>query len=730
MKTPYEMWTGKIPSINHFHIFGSKAFVLIKHKRQKKKFNTKTVEGIFLGYSEICKAYRIWIPEKNKLQISRDVKVLNKMFYNDKPKNEKQNEEEKVIEILSKIIPEEKIPIHSSNIDGSMVQNDQPGEENRDPHDYSIADSSTDVFHEMEEDNVATTEASEVEGQAMPDPVVITNERPRREIRPPIWTKDYDMSHLTESHMDEWGDAIKKEISSHLKNNTWTIQRLPTGRNMIDSKLILTDKIGADGKLERKKARLVARGFSQIPGQDFQEVFAPVTRLSSIRLLVGIAVNFGMHIDQIDICTAFLNGDIDEDIYMKTPKDLETYLEKIIDDKNTEKEVKEKAIKMVQDLKSSNGRAACKLNKAVYGLKQSGRQWYLKLDKTLKEMGFKPSSTDPCTYTYAVKGGEIVILSIYVDDILIASKDKELIEKTKREIAAKFELRDLGQLKYCLGINFEKKENGNIKLHQRMYIEQSLEKYGLKDCKSSTTPIEVGLKLIKAKTCEKDLPYQSLIGTLMYLAVATRPDISFAVSYLSQFNNCYDSTHFMAAKRVLRYLKGTIDEGLIYTKKEVDRSELLKGAADADWGSCHVDRRSYTGYIFTFAGTPVSWEARKQRTIALSTAEAEYMAITEAAKEAIYLKRLLKDLHISDSVVKIDVDNQAAQKLTKHPVINAKSKHIDIRHHFIREAVANGEVSTDYTPTNENIADFMTKALPGTKMKMIKMKVNLSSSSP
>lgn len=318
-------------------------------------------------------------------------------------------------------------------------------------------------------------------------------------------------------------------------------------------------------------------------------------------------------------------------------------------------------------------------------------------------------------------GGEEILVAIFVDDIIVAYSSERVLKTTKEILIQAFEIRDMGPLKFCLGIDFNQK-NGVISMGQKGYIQKLLKRFDMENCKQISTPMEIRPKLIKAENKEEsNVPYQNLIGALMYLAVATRPDIMYSVSYLSQFNTCYDNTHWKAAKRILRYLKGTDDFQLTYRKT----GRPMKGYADADWASCTIDRRSYTGYCFHFGGALVSWEARKQRTVALSTCEAELMAITEAFKESTHLSKLINDLKLQNGVLEIYNDNQAAQSSLKNPVVSSKTKHIDIKESYVKEALERGSVKLSYMRTEEMIADMMTKALPEPALKKLRTSAGL-----
>lgn len=279
----------------------------------------------------------------------------------------------------------------------------------------------------------------------------------------------------------------------------------------------------------------------------------------------------------------------------------------------------------------------------------------------------------------------------------------------------KFKIKNLGEAKHCLGLRINR-DKSSITIDQEQYINDLLIKFNMIDCKTVCTPLEINVKLnvIEGEeTCSLEIPYQELIGSLMYLALMTRPDIAHAVSSLSQYNNCYTRLHWQCAKRVLRYLKGTKN----YSMKFCNDNSSIVGFADADWGSDRLDRKSFSGYVFKFCGGSISWKSCKQRTVALSTTEAEYMALSDATKEAIYLRNLLFELTGRLDCIEIYNDNQSAQKLANNPVFHDRSKHIDIRYHFLRDAVLENKISLKYLSTEEMVADILTKPLQNVKNK-------------
>jgi len=517
---------------------------------------------------------------------------------------------------------------------------------------------------------------------------------------------------LTGADANEWLDAMASEMASIIQNDTWQIVDRPKDAEVIGSRIVLRNKINPDGTINRRKARLVAKGFAQRPGIHFHQTFAPVARMSSIRLLVALAAKHGMSIHQLDITTAYLNGSIEESIYMEPPNYIIESLEVLISKENKRSELYRKAKAMLREL--DNGDKVCLLKKSLYGLKQAGRNWYNTLNKVLKKYGAIPLNADPCVY-HIGKGEDLTLIAVYVDDLIIASKDVNKIEQLKINISQNFEIKDLGDIKHCLGIEFTKKDD-RITMHQRGYTIDILNRFGMMESNPVCTPMDINQKLTRPNTTSTTMtskfPYRELIGALMYLAVSTRPDIAFTVSCLSQFIDCHDESHWRAAKRVLRYLRGSIDLGLEF----MPTSNPLTCFVDSDWANCPNDRRSYTGYATILSNAAISWEAKKQRTVELSSTEAEYMGLTEATKESIYLRNFLIELgfnHLAD--LTILNDNLGAKKLVENPGFHSRSKHIDVRHHFVREALSNQIVKIEHIPTDDMISDVMTKGLPGPK---------------
>ena len=460
---------------------------------------------------------------------------------------------------------------------------------------------------------------------------------------------------------------------------------LPEGRKAIGCKWVFKIKRGADGEVERYKARLVAKGYSQKEGIDYNETFAPVAKFTSIRLLLAITAVLDLELHQMDAVTAFLNGEIEEDIYMAIPDGYST--------------------------NSTN--KVCKLLKALYGLKQSPRAWYLKLDQQLHQLGFKRSTADNSIYSMSTAVG-FVILALYVDDFLLSSNNITLLRQIKSQLQQGFKMKDLGEAHYILGMQItHKRAEKSIHLHQQHYINTVLERFGMSDCKAVSTPTDTNSKLEATTPSEATTrePFASAVGSIMYAMVATRPDIAFAVGAVCAHMQNPSDAHWIAVKRILRYLKGTAHLGLHFNANNNPKVEI-HGYCDSDYAGDTTTSKSTSGYVFTCANAAITWKSQKQSRVALSTTEAEYTAAAEAIKEAVWLRHLQQDLLIPISArITLYCDNQGALALSKKPINHTRTKHVTTRYHFVREAVDTNEISMQYLQTNEMLADILTKGL-------------------
>lgn len=477
-------------------------------------------------------------------------------------------------------------------------------------------------------------------------------------------------------------------MRSLTENNTWNLVELPEGRKAIKTKWIFKTKRDEKGNILRYKARYVAKGCAQKFGQDYVETFAPVVRYSTIRLLMALALKRGLKVDQMDAITAFLQGDLSEVIYVEQPEYFTDGTNKV-----------------------------GKLNRAMYGLKQAGREWNRTLVNALKSFDLIQSKVDPCVfYNHKLD----LIVAIYVDDILIFWRDAAALAKIKQSLCNTFKMKDMGSAKHILGIRVNQGD-GFIELDQSAYIKSILERFNLENSKAVATPGETSVKLsAKPDSNEADdeeelakIPYQEAVGCLLYLSQGTRPDIAHSITSVSRFNSNYRMTHWRAVKRIFRYLNGSINLKLRYSNTIDDD---LNGYTDADWASEVDKRRSCTGYVFKLANAAVTWHSSYQKTVAKSTADAEYMSLSDGVAEALWLRQLINELDKNlAKTISIKCDSQSAIDLSETDAYRSNTKHIDVRYHFIREKIKQKIVKVNHVRTEEMVADNLTKAVPKDK---------------
>ncbi|PSC67594.1 Retrovirus-related Pol poly from transposon TNT 1-94 [Micractinium conductrix] len=482
-----------------------------------------------------------------------------------------------------------------------------------------------------------------------------------------------------------WQLAMDDEMASLIANDTWTLCEPPHGTKPIPAKWVYKIKRDSNGNIERYKARLVVQGFRQREGIDYDEVFAPVSKYSTLRTVLSTAAAQDLDLHQLDIKTAFLNGTIDEEVYVSPPPGYTL----------------------------GKPTLCCKLNKALYGLKQAPRAWYQTLKAELAKLGFTASQADAGLFISTDPSKPAYLLT-YVDDILIVTPKTTSSAAIKQKLMAAFEARDLGNATFFLGMDLIRDRTAKtIKLAQSRNIKDLLSKYGMDDAKTASTPANASIKLTKQGTPldTQTHSYSALVGSLMYLSICTRPDIAQAVGALARHMANPTTDHWTAAKTVLRYLTGTPDIGITFGAGPPG----LQVFCDADHAGDIDTRRTTTGYAFIFNGGAISWASRLQPTVAASTTEAEYIAAATTIKEGMWLRKLFQDLSLDLHTVAICADSQTALKLLKNPIVSNRSKHIDVVHHFARERVARNEVTFEYISTESMVADALTKPVPATK---------------
>lgn len=685
--TPYEMWTGKVPNLSYIKIFGSDAYAHVP-KQFRTKLDQKAKKVTLVGYQEGITNYRLYDSGTRRVFTTRDV------TFNEQPGHRTLQVEE------------------SKSLGYSFQENQQDSDEENDAGAARRVDEGGSVDeipanHAMDEEHPLSpaqhqhgTPADHVTDEGYSPPTTQRQLRDRSNIKRPmryeinIVEVDAPMTYQEATGPDalKWAEAIKDELRAHQDNNTWTVMRRTQDQRPIDSKWVFKIQRTTTEDIQRYKARLCARGFKQKEGLDYKETFSPVVRYDSLRILLAIVAEKNLELVQFDVKTAFLYGELTEELFMEIPEGLTI---------------------------ENAGEQVCKLNKSIYGLKQASRCWNQKFSTFLKKFNLTESAADPCIFKGHVEG-VMVYLALYVDDGLIVSKSQKVLDTIIRSLRKIFNI-TLGDASSFIGLQIERnRQDRTIFIYQEAYINRLIDKFLMTEAKTISISADPHTSLTPAENNDfcSTVPFREAVGSLMFLAMVSRPDIMFSVNVVSRYLNCYNNTHWQAVKRIFRYLRGTADLGITYKGGE---SELkLEGYSDADYASDLATRRSTTGYTFILAGGPVSWTSRRQKLVTLSTTEAEYVAAAAAAKEAIWLRKLLSDLGCQcQSATTLFVDNQSAIRLTKNPEFHQRTKHIDIRYHYIREKVQDFELCVNYIPTALQRADIFTKPLPKERFKSL-----------
>ncbi|RVW87157.1 Retrovirus-related Pol polyprotein from transposon TNT 1-94 [Vitis vinifera] len=657
-------------------IFGCSVFVHI-NQQHRSKLDPRSLKCIFLGYSSNKKGYKCYSPVTRKFYNSMDVTFFETQSYY--PKNDIQGENSTQeyqfwdLESFSEspITTENHIPPESFNQPESIVDLWDKEHIQEETEERALSQQT----HEVE----PGPNPSKLPGNNAPDGTV-DSELENDILNMPIaWRK----GNIQEAFKyPKWKAAVDEEVRALEKNGTWEITDLPRGKKPVGCKWIFTIKYKADGNVDRYKARLVAKGFTQSYGIDYQETFAPVAKLNTVRVLLSLAANLDWSLHQLDVKNAFLNGDLEEEVYMDILAGLET---------------------------TSNFNKVCRLRKSLYGLKQSPRAWFERFTKVVKGYGFVQCQSDHTLFVKHFPEGKLAIIIVYVDDIILTSDHEEKIDLLKKLLTKEFEIKDLGNLKYFLGMEIARSKKG-IAVSQRKYVLDLLNETGMLGCKPAETPMDTTVKLEES---DGSAPvdkgrYQRLVGKLIYLS-HTRPDIGFSVSVVSQFMNNPTEKHMTAVIRILRYLKMTPRKGLFFQRTTNKEIEIF---SDADWAGSVTDRRSTSGYCSFVWGNLVTWRSKKQSVVARSSAEAEFRAMAQGICEGIWLNRLLEELRVPlKHPMVLYCDNQATISIAKNPVHHDRTKHVEIDRHFIKEKIEEGVFKVSYTPTNCQTADILTKAL-------------------
>lgn len=733
-QTPHEVFHGTKPNLSDIHPWGCRVRV---HDDDNNKLGARSKIGRWMGFDEESNAHRIYWAEKRSITVERSVKFNfedeifveaaplegeKEPFVAWTPPDEPSTSKRATVEDVDDEPSESKAP--TDHVENRF--RDEPIEdlEPQGPRRSSRIRKESDYVKRLRDgvgvmSNRATDpllpkgiqEGSEMGGMA-------DEEEDAWEV---VEVAEYAMAAVMDgaegltptfeearkrADWPKWDAAIKEELASLKANGTFELVERPPNTNVTKCRWVLRIKKNAAGEIDKYKARLVAKGFTQIHGVDYYETYAPVARFASFRLLLALAARNGWTADIIDFDSAYLNSRLgpNEQVYLEQPPSYATRDSRVW---------------------------VWRLHKTLYGLKQGAKNWYDALCKALTDLGFVRTDADHGVFVKKEGSLTMIIIAVHVDDCLLVGNSAKAIAEFKKNMNKIFKLTDLGPVNWLLGIKVTRDlTNRTISLSQHAYIESIITRFNFNDLKPSSIPMDPNAPLSKSQSPSKmsdvakmqQIPFREAVGSLMYAAMGTRPDIAFAVSTVAQYSENPGWAHWEAVKRIFRYLLGTQKLELVYGGEK----RGVEGYVDAD-GASQEHRRAISGYVFLVDGGAVSWSSKKQELVTLSTTEAEYVAQTHAAKEAIWLRRLVEQLFgPAEGPTILFSDSKSAIALAKDGHYHARTKHIDIRYHFIRYIIEKGTIKLIYCPTNDMTADILTKALPSVKAKHFASALGLS----
>lgn len=688
-KTPIELFTGHKPDLSHIRVFGSRVFSLIP-KEKRQKWDSKAEEGVLIGYHGNKAGYRILDPHTDKVWVSRSVEIIETTV---KPEGTSKRKDDSSTTLTPKTSD-----VTTTTQYTTFDESDQP-------------EGVTDVIERHPGPEVDEQDVEEkFQGAQMPQRRV--SARSNKNMPPlrltykactEIWEEPKNWSEMMQIEPRErklWLRAAEEEMKSLYQHQVWELAELPPGKKAISCKWVFKRKRDGDGRISTYKARLVARGYAQRYGEDFDETFAPVVKHETVRVLFAIAAQKGLHVRQLDVKSAYLNGELDEIIFMEQP-------EGFVDHDNEDK--------------------VLRLKKSLYGLKQSARVWNKTATNILSKMAFTQGKGDPCLYSRTEKNGNITYVLLYVDDLLIFGDLPETTSRVSKQLQSHFNVKDMGDVNHYLGIQVERDTDGSFLLNQKAKIAKILADYGLSEPKPAAIPMEPGFLTVSVEettSLPNNHAYRQLIGSLLYLATVSRPDIAAAVGLLCRKVEKPTEYDWKAAKRVLRYLAYTMERRL---RLPSSGDSQLTCYVDADWAGDKTDRKSTSGYVFLLGGGAVAWSSRKQTAVATSSTEAEYIAASFACKELLWIRQLLTDMQIPVSKPTVVYeDNQGCIRLISGRS-GARTKHIDVSYHQIRDLLERKVIDVQYCPTNQMLADIFTKPLAKEKFLIFTESLGLHS---
>lgn len=698
--TPYERFYGRKASVSHLRVWGSKAYAL-KTDKDQRKLEPKVMVGWMVGYASGGKAYRVLSAENGTVYVRRDV-----------------------------IVDESQTPVPAAG-GGTAVPATPAGS--------AAAESTNGASSGPEERSPTTPESQERWDELLGVPPLTEPATPsggagRRQpydLRPrgsqgggtsnqvvtaqvaaagtPMTVEEAVNSRWWNSEAPKnveealsrpdaylWQEAMDSEMASMSAKAALLLVQRTAGMHVVGSKWVFDYKHDAAGTVNRYKARLVMQGFTQIKGLDYDEAWAPCPARATVRCLLAIAAERDLEVRGLDIKTAYLNAEMDKDLYIEQPEGYER----------------------------GGPNWVCKVLQALYGAKQAGKLWYEHLAKTLTVAGMTPSKADPCLFLWHHPDHGTIYVLIHVDDTLIAAQTERGAQTTMEVIRAAYETRDQGEVKDFLGMRLVRDRTARtLAISSPGHTDGLIKRFGMGAANPTAVPMSRGTDL--RRTGERLLPdatqYMELVGGLLYLSTTTRPDLALAAGKLAQYMRQPEEQHWQAAKTALRYVVGTPNLGIEY-----GAGGTMVGAVDADYGGCPDTRRSTAGWVFTWNGAAVSWSSKREPTVATSTAEAEYIAAAAAVKEALWLRKLKSDLGAGNEPIALAEDNMACIAIAGNMEGTGRAKHIDIAHHFVRERVAMGDVSLHHVPSADMVADGFTKPLPADGYKIFRNRLGVA----
>lgn len=742
-KSRNELWNGTKLSFNKLHPFGCDVYVTVP-KDIRKKSDDKVYKCIYLGVDDkYISGYRCLDIDNKKLIISRDVTFNNYSFtFGRSDEGGDLNIENRAIEELelNSLIKFNTVMLEDKLSTGRHSSSDsESSKSNLKNIKTVISKKNNNTIHVKDDNKIKTTRTSDRKKQQVQKYGYtnisdyyyedIKNAKGNLNYCNYIFKSmemlsNHELSNeplsyheaITSLEREEWIKANQSELESLEKNGTWKLVNLPKDKHTIQCKWIYKKKPDLQGNIARYKARLVAKGFTQVYGVDYKETYAPVGKIKSLLMLLSIANQLNYELNHLDVETAFLNANVKEDIFMDLP-------EGYMINKSKEKELKHL---------DHNGKIVLKLIKSIYGIKQAPHNWNEMINDTLTEkLNFYRLKSDSCIYVKRSATGHLIFIFIWVDDMLgiYSTDDKTEWNELKLKLMNYYKMKDMGDLQMILGMRIIRdRDNQLIKIDQHLYIKKILKKFNMEQCNPVSTPESnhdlSDIQLNKSNIVDdninmKHIPYREAIGALLYASICTRPDIAHAVNQVSQFQINPTIIHWTAVKRIIKYLKTYPDLGLEFKGiKNNDMNNLqFHCYCDADWAQDKLDRKSIGGYLIRLNNDVISWQVKKQSVVALSSTEAEYMQMTQAAKEIKWFSNLFKELkEISLSIYYqpttiMFCDNRSAIELSKNDLYHDRTKHIDLRYHFIRDCIKDNLFTIIHVPTTEQQADIFTKGL-------------------